>query len=48
MNIESTIKAGTDKQPTRMVIFAGDSLDDAQASGRWLSSDKSIHRKDWQ
>jgi hypothetical protein len=31
--------SGTRSQPQRLVIGEGDTIDDAQASGRWLSTD---------
>lgn len=36
--LTSLMSAGTASQPQRLVIFNGDDIDEAQASGQWISS----------
>lgn len=36
--LRSHLAAGTASQPQRLVIFNGDDIDEAQASGQWISS----------
>lgn len=46
MTINMTTQPGTATQDPRLIVFAGETIDDAEASGEWLSSTKSIHRED--
>jgi len=38
MTVHATQQSGTGTQPDRFVVFEGATLDDGQASGRWLSA----------
>lgn len=47
MHVESYIKSGSASQPQRLVLAAGESLDDAQASGKWIASEKAVRPDEW-
>jgi len=41
--LKSFLAGGTATQPRRLVVGEGETIDQAQASGRWLSSDKVVN-----
>jgi len=47
MNVESYIKAAGSHQPQRLVLAAGDNLDDAQASGKWIAAEQPVSPDEW-
>jgi len=47
MNVESYIKSASANQPQRLVLAAGEDLDDAQASGQWIATDRPYSPEEW-
>jgi len=47
MKIESYVKAGGPQQPQRVVLAAGEDLDDAQASGQWIAAEQTVAPEEW-